>query len=178
MEMKTLVITQHAALIALLRERHPQLVPDGTEIIAHVTDPEVLDGAHVIGVLPMHLAVRCARVTILPLELSEADRDASKRGDLTLDRLRSIAGAPVSYVVRRSAVVAAALSVIAEIAHDGLDEESDRGLVIAAKSMIVDGMPPQAAIDDAISFFDDDGPGGCPPEVRAALHETFGSIGE
>ena len=96
---KTIIVTRHAPLVDFLREVYPHLVPEGTKIIEHVADPSVLDGAHIIGVLPLHLAARCARVTEVPLALTPEDRANMAKGDLPLARLREIAGKPVTYRV-------------------------------------------------------------------------------
>jgi hypothetical protein len=91
----TLVVTRHPALVELLRERG--LCSHGTPVVAHVADPATLDGQHVCGVLPLHLAVRCASVTEIPLAITEAERRAG--AELALERLREIAGAAVTYAV-------------------------------------------------------------------------------
>lgn len=90
-----IVVTRHRGLVELLREMG--IIDERAVIIEHVTDPEQVRGRHVIGVLPMHLAAVTASITEVPLALSQADRGV----ELTVDRLRQIAGSPVRYVVRR-----------------------------------------------------------------------------
>lgn len=116
--MKTIIVTRHQPLVDLIRERHPELLDGSPEVIAHVTDPSILDGAHVIGVLPMHLAARCARVTEIPMALTPADREAMTRGDLSLERTREVAGAPVTYVVRPQITARRALADMARAVGD------------------------------------------------------------
>ena len=91
----TLVVTRHKALVTYLRERG--LIEDWVEVLSHVEDPSVLDGAIVVGVLPFHLAARCRAIIEIPLDLSPEDRGK----ELSLSRLREIAGDPVMYRVER-----------------------------------------------------------------------------
>lgn len=89
-----LVITRHTALVTYLREIG--LIPDEATIIEHVSDPGVLDGQDVIGVLPLSLAARCRTITEVPLALTPADRGH----ELTIERIREIARPPQTWVVR------------------------------------------------------------------------------
>jgi hypothetical protein len=91
---RPIVITRHAALVELLRERHPDLV-ENADIVAHAT-PELVAGRRVIGVLPLHLAALARTVTEIPLALAPEDRGV----ELGIDRLREVAGAPRTYAVR------------------------------------------------------------------------------
>ncbi len=91
--MEQIVVTRHAALVDLLRERG--IIGDGVRVISHVTDPEEIRGKHVIGVLPFHLASLADLVTEIPLALTAEDRGR----EIDLDRLRQIAGEPRTYVV-------------------------------------------------------------------------------
>lgn len=90
-----IVVTRHPALTDYAREIG--LVGDDVRVIAHVDDPTVLDGQVVVGVLPMHLAARCAAVCEIPLALTAEDRGK----DLPIERLREIAGEPCWYEIRR-----------------------------------------------------------------------------
>ncbi|HXH05756.1 MAG TPA: CRISPR-associated protein Csx16 [Vicinamibacterales bacterium] len=95
--MRTIVVTRHMALVRLLIER--RVVPPDVRVIPHVGDPDEVAGQHVVldEALPLHIAARAASVTEVPLALAPEDR----RGNyLTLARLRQIAGAPRTYVVR------------------------------------------------------------------------------
>lgn len=87
-----IVVTRHPPLVALLRERG--LIGEDAIILPHVT-PDQVRGQHVIGVLPLALAARAASVTELPLALTPEDRGK----ELSIDRLRQIAGDPVTYRV-------------------------------------------------------------------------------
>lgn len=93
-----LIVTRHAALVTVIIERG--IAPPDTEVIAHATAEQVRD-RHVIGVLPLHLAAECSRVTEIPMALTPADRVAMAAGDLSLERTREVAGAPVTYAVER-----------------------------------------------------------------------------
>ena len=76
-----LVVTHHTALCEYLRERG---VIDATvPVLAHVSDPSVLDGKHVIGVLPISLSYRCASVTE-PLSFLSSGDDWSVLLDMML----------------------------------------------------------------------------------------------
>jgi putative CRISPR-associated protein (TIGR02620 family) len=89
----TVVVTRHPALLQLLKERG--LINGEATVLTHVADPTILDGQHVIGSLPLHLAARCASVTEVPLDLNPQDRGL----ELGIERLREIAGDPVTYVI-------------------------------------------------------------------------------
>ena len=91
-----IVITRHAPLVEYLHEIG--IIDDTARVIAHAA-PDDVRGQHVIGVLPLSLAALCASVTDVPLSLTMDDRAAMQRGDLPIDRLREIAGAPVTYIV-------------------------------------------------------------------------------
>jgi len=88
-----IVVTRHPALVAYLREIGA-VGPD-VEVLSHVT-PEQIRGRHMFGVLPLSLACECASVTEVPLSLTPEDRGQ----ELSLERLREIAGAPRTFVVR------------------------------------------------------------------------------
>jgi hypothetical protein len=94
------VITRHHPLIKLLRERG--IIDDSTPVLEHASASDVA-GKHVLGVLPHHLSSRCASITEVPMALTQADREAMTRGDLTLERTREVAGEPVTYRVTEGA---------------------------------------------------------------------------
>jgi len=96
---EVVVVTRHLALVEYLRETG--VIPADAQVVAHVESPEQIAGRHVIGVLPMHLAVHAAQVTEVPMQLTPADREAMQRGDLTLERVRQVAGAPRTYRVQQ-----------------------------------------------------------------------------
>ena len=89
------IVTRHPALTEYLVKIG--LAAPGTPVIDHVSDPSVLDGRHVAGVLPLHLASRAASVTEIPLRLTPEDRGK----ELSLDELVARAGTAVTYTVRR-----------------------------------------------------------------------------
>jgi hypothetical protein len=90
----TVVVTRHAALVELLVERG--IIPVGAPVLAHA-GPADVEGKHVIGVLPFKLAALAASVTEVPLALGPEDRGV----ELSLERLREIAGESVTYKVTR-----------------------------------------------------------------------------
>ncbi len=93
--MRIIIITRHPALVDYLRDEYPALC-EGATILTHVEDPGVLQDVHVVGVLPIDLAVLCGAVSVVPLALEEGDRGQ----ELTLARIREIAGPLTTYVVR------------------------------------------------------------------------------
>ena len=90
---EAVIVTRHPALVHLLLERG--LIYGTEPIIEHASADEVR-GRHVIGVLPLSLAVEAESVTEIPLSLTPEDRGK----ELDLERLRQIAGPPRTYVVR------------------------------------------------------------------------------
>jgi len=71
--MDYVVVTRHASLVDLLRDRG--IITGDVVVIDHVSDPEILRGKIVIGVLPLHLAC-LAQEIIAP----EIDVPAELRG--------------------------------------------------------------------------------------------------
>lgn len=94
MEVQPVVVTRHAALVEYLAELG--VVPQGTPVVSHATPADV-QGRHVYGVLPMHLAAEAALVTEVPLALP-----AELRGqELSMEQVRQYAGKPVTYRITR-----------------------------------------------------------------------------
>lgn len=91
--MPTIVVTRHASLAALLRERG--VITEDARIVAHAT-PDDVRGARVIGVLPLALAALAESITEIPLTLTPEQRGR----ELTLDELRACAGEAATYTVR------------------------------------------------------------------------------
>lgn len=93
MEMETIIVTRHRALVAYLAETMPDIV-HGARVIEHATVDDIR-GKHVIGVLPMRLAVEATSVTEIPMDVP-----AELRGqELDLDKVRQFAGSARHYVV-------------------------------------------------------------------------------
>lgn len=90
--MSQIVVTRHPALVKYLVETG--LIKPGAMVIEHASADQVR-GKHVIGVLPLHLAVEAASVTEVPMDLPP---DARGR-ELSIEEVRQYAGAPVRYVV-------------------------------------------------------------------------------
>ena len=86
------VITRHKALVEYLLELG--LITSETPVISHASQEQV-QGKDVIGVLPLSLAKFARSITEIPLSLSPEDRGR----ELSLDRLREIAGSPTTYSV-------------------------------------------------------------------------------
>ena len=92
------VITRHRPLVEYLIER--EIITPDTLVLEHAAPSDVRD-RHVLGVLPHHLSCLCRTITEVPLSLTREDRAAMTRGDLPIERVREIAGHPVTYVVSR-----------------------------------------------------------------------------
>ena len=86
------VITRHSALVEHLLEIG--LITPETPVISHAS-PEEVQGKDVIGVLPLSLACLARSITEIPLALTPEDRGR----ELTIERLREIAGSPTTYKV-------------------------------------------------------------------------------
>ena len=65
-------------------------------MLSHATADDVRD-AHVIGVLPLTLAALAWCVTEISLTLTLADRGV----ELSLDRMREVAGEAITYQITR-----------------------------------------------------------------------------
>ena len=92
--MNMVIITRHLALVEYLRELG--LADEDTPVFSHAT-PEEVRGRHVLGVLPLQLAVLAERITVVPLEVPRDLRGT----ELTLAQIREFAGEPVTYRVSR-----------------------------------------------------------------------------
>ncbi len=90
-----LVVTRHPGLVEYLKEL--DLMSEDTQVVAHAT-PELVTGKHVCGVLPHSLSCLCASFTEVPLRLTPELRGV----ELTLEQVREIADAPVTYCVTKS----------------------------------------------------------------------------
>ena len=90
--MKKIIVTRHMALVEYMRGLG--IVGPETPVIQHAM-PEDIRGMHVFGVLPLRLAAAAGAVTEIPLAVEHEDRGR----ELTLGRLREIAGKPMTYHV-------------------------------------------------------------------------------
>jgi len=88
------VVTRHGSLVRYLIEIG--IIDADTPVLAHVSEDDVR-GKHIVGVLPLRLAALAASVTEVPLALSPEDRGR----ELSIERIREIAGDPVVYEVHR-----------------------------------------------------------------------------
>lgn len=89
----TIVVTRHKALINYLLEIG--LITQGKYSVIEHASVQDIAGKNIVGVLPLRLAAEAATVTEVPLELAPEDRGQ----ELSLERLRAIAGKPVTYMV-------------------------------------------------------------------------------
>lgn len=87
------IVTRHKALVQLLLELG--LVSAGTPVLSHANADDVRN-KDVFGVLPNHLSALATSITEIPLALDPEDRGR----ELSIERLREVAGEPVRYVVR------------------------------------------------------------------------------
>lgn len=92
--MSKIVVTRHKALVEYLIAIG--LVEETDEVVSHATVKDV-QGKHVIGVLPLHLAAHAASVTVVPLRVPPELRGA----ELDLVQVTELAGAPETYSVQR-----------------------------------------------------------------------------
>ena len=91
-----IIITRHPALVAYLIEQG--IVTSETPVLAHAGIGDI-KGKRVVGILPHHLSQHCASITEVPMKLSRDDREAMQAGDLSLERVREVAGKPITYQV-------------------------------------------------------------------------------
>ena len=91
--METIIVTRHAALVQYII--NSGLAPShGTKVLSHATAEDV-EGKHVIGVLPLHLAALAAKVTVVTIDIP-----LEKRGvELSLEDLNEMVVETVSYKV-------------------------------------------------------------------------------
>jgi putative CRISPR-associated protein (TIGR02620 family) len=89
---ETVVVTRHLGLVEYLIELG--LCSSSAQVISHATVEDV-KGKHVIGVLPLSLAVVAESVTEVPMSIP-----AELRGqELTLEQMRMYGGKPRTYRV-------------------------------------------------------------------------------
>jgi putative CRISPR-associated protein (TIGR02620 family) len=93
--MTTLVVTKHPALVELLHERGE--LNGECEVVPHISDPSILDGRDVVGVLPLHLAARCNTISTLQINTPQEFRTQ----ELGLELLRKFAGPVQKFKVQQ-----------------------------------------------------------------------------
>lgn len=91
-KVRQVVVTRHPALVEYLVEIG--LTEPGSPVITHA-DADDVKGKHVIGVLPLRLAVEAASVTEVEMHL----RPDQRGRELSLDEVRAAAGGVTTYVV-------------------------------------------------------------------------------
>lgn len=93
-KINTIVVTRHPAMMAYLLEQG-YIRYGEFNLIPHVS-PNMVEGMHVIGNVPMHVAAAALDVTTIPLNLPFEARGR----ELTLQEIRKCAGTPRTYVVK------------------------------------------------------------------------------
>ena len=89
-----IIVTRHQGLVDYLTEEGIVSSSSSVEVVSHAS-AEVVQGKHVLGVLPHSLSCLCASFTEVPLRLP-----AELRGkELTAEDVRRYAGKPVTYRV-------------------------------------------------------------------------------
>ena len=91
-ELVELIVTRHPALVELIIERG--LATPETPVLTHA-GPDDVKNKRVAGVLPHSLSVLCSLFVEIPLRLAPEDRGQ----ELTIERMREIAGGTVKYAV-------------------------------------------------------------------------------
>jgi putative CRISPR-associated protein (TIGR02620 family) len=89
---ETVVVTRHLGLVEYLIELG--LCSSSDQVISHATVEDV-KGKHVIGVLPLSLAVAAESVTEVPMSIPVELRGQ----ELTLQQMRMYGGKPRTYRV-------------------------------------------------------------------------------
>ena len=92
--MEKVIVTRHLALLDYLEEKGVISSKDRADVVAHATLKDVRN-KQVIGVLPNFLACEAGSLTEIPLKLTPEDRGK----ELSLERIREVAGDPVTYIV-------------------------------------------------------------------------------
>ena len=92
--MDKIIVTRHGAMVEYLIE---QGIVDSTVPIVEHASAKQIEGKHVIGFLPLHLACQAERLTEIPMNVPLELRGR----ELTLEQVRELAGKPQTYQVRR-----------------------------------------------------------------------------
>lgn len=91
-----IIVTRHPNLVALLIERG--IVDETIRVIEHAR-PDEVRGKHVLGILPHHLSSLAASITEIPMRLTRDDRELLAGSEMPIERMREVAGRPVTYIV-------------------------------------------------------------------------------
>jgi putative CRISPR-associated protein (TIGR02620 family) len=86
-----MVITRHKGLVEYL----DYVGMTYNEVVSHVSDPEILKGKRVLGVLPVNLASLCGSFTELALEIPQELRGK----ELDLEQIKSFARGFFTYKI-------------------------------------------------------------------------------
>ena len=94
-EIKTIVVTRHPGLLAVLREKG--VIPASCEDFYSHATADLVRGNHVIGILPLGLAAEAASITEVTLSLPPEMRGK----ELTEEEVRRFMTGVTSYKVTR-----------------------------------------------------------------------------
>lgn len=89
---ETVVVTRHSGLVDYLVSKG--IIEEDAEVIEHATVEDV-QGKHVIGVLPNHLAAEAKAITEVPIHYPEDYRGE----ELSEEEVREYAGEMETYIV-------------------------------------------------------------------------------
>jgi putative CRISPR-associated protein (TIGR02620 family) len=93
---KIIIVSRHRPLVEWLNQHGIT-----GDIIEHVTDPAVLDGADVFGILPLHLAARAASVTEVSMpNLTLEQRQKNAKGDMGVAEMDAAGARLRKFIVR------------------------------------------------------------------------------
>lgn len=94
--MKIIIVSRHRPLVEWLNK-----TGIFGDVIEHVADPEILDGADVFGILPLHLAARCASVTEVSMpDLTLEQRQKNAKGDMSVSEMDAAGAHLRTFVVK------------------------------------------------------------------------------
>ena len=93
-QVDTVVVTRHASLVTFLKEEG--IIQEDVPMVSHASE-DTVKGKHVIGVLPLHLAVLAERLTTLDIATP-----AEMRGkELSVEDLRKYFRGTSTYYVEK-----------------------------------------------------------------------------
>ena len=90
-----IVVTRHSGLVDYMISRG--IIDESTPVISHATVDDIR-GKHVIGIIPIWLAVYADKMTIIKLRIPESMRNT----ELTLRQIERFASMPRTYRVNKT----------------------------------------------------------------------------
>ena len=91
--MEIIIITRHQGMVNYLAAQGIT-----GQVIAHVSAPDQVRGAHVYGAIPLHLAALAASVTVVDMPTLPAEMRGQ---DLTAEQMTQYGATMSTYCVRR-----------------------------------------------------------------------------